>query len=73
MKKEKLSPPSDILNFRPTVQQRAALDRISQEIGIPRAIVLRRALDAYLEAYLDRSSLVLDGLRLVEKEERRSE
>lgn len=61
---EKLAPPSALLNFRPTVRQREQIDRLCTEAGVPRAILLRRA----LAAYLDRYDLSPNGLGLVEKE-----
>ena len=63
---EKLADPSLVLNFRPTIQQRQQIDQICQQTGVPRSIILRRALDAYLDRYGPSP----ENFGLVEKEQR---
>ena len=52
-----------LLNFRPTVQQREQIEQICQQTGVPRSIILRRALADYLARYGPHPS----GLGLIKK------
>ena len=64
---EKLAPMQ--LNFHPTVRQWARIEQLTMESGVPRSVILRRALDAYLEHFFPPPG----GLGLVEKESRSSD
>ena len=61
---EKLAPMQ--LNFRPTLRQWARIEQLTVESGESRSIILRRAIDVYLEHFFPTPS----GLGLVKKERR---